>query len=334
MPEQGNAFGLDCSSGNLLTNLPWPAIKAWRAAIPPNPTNPNGLPATPCVFAGRYFNPWNSANNWAVGENAGVRTAIPPNQPLNADLEYVVPIQGFKDSTQNRRVSGRKPDGSVENNAETVQGWGAADAKGFCDRIVKAVQRNELKYPFFNTVIVYLDIEPNVTLSADYWYGWASAVYWYCTGFHHPFYPGLYCTTKQNPDDHGGNVYLHRIPSDDVQGALTGGPNTLESICWGIWAANPQTDTTGFDDPAFQMKTRYDSNFRPDWENRFDEWKQMVRMVWKLIPWNSTVRVRLWQYGSAPVPANPAKAGFNALRVDLNEKSPDWEAIAWMLKVV
>jgi hypothetical protein len=416
MAKQGSAFGIDCSSGNYLTNLnlpapvpgqpapkvvPWADIKAWRAAIPADPNKPGGLPATPCAFAGRYFNPWGGQNNWLVGENKGVRTAAPPNaQPLNADIEYVFPIQGFKNDAQNLRVSGRDKQGGVEveEDAETVQAWGAEDAKQTCKLIVDAVGRNELKYPLLGTVIVYLDIEAGVNLSADYWYGWASAVFWYCTGFRHPFYPGVYCPTTHNPNDAGGKNELHRIPSGtktllnsvaagvqtvqalpnvfgvvqnaevavdaytpdeewvkvtavseqhgtftakftkahqagavlrcgEVQTGLTRPPNNLASVCWGVWASNPgRFTTTGFDDPAFPMKDRKDRNFRPDWENRFDQWTQVVHTLFGLIPFPWPVRVRLWQYAADVV--------FGDRSIDLDEKSPDWEALAWMLKVV
>jgi hypothetical protein len=328
MPTAGSEFGID--SDTQLGLLPWATIRAWRPAIPANRAIPNGLPANPVTFAGRYFNPW-PGNRWADGENVGVRQDAPGNPPKpakNPDLKYVFPIQGYKDAAQNLRVAGKKADGTVEKDAAKVQSWGAQDAKGTCKRIMRAIDRNELKFPFFKSVIVYLDVESGVKLSQNYWYGWASAVYWYSTGFFSfPFYAGVYCTTLRNPTA-TGSILLHRIPSDDVRDGLTKLPNNLASKCYGIWATNPWTNTTGFDDPAFPMQDRFAANFRPDWENRFDVWQQTVHIIFGLIPWSTGVPVRLWQYA-----ASADSPTLKAMHVDLVEKSPDWELISRMLEL-
>lgn len=322
MSKAGSEWGTD--SATQLGLLPWAAIRAWRPAIPANPTNPGGLPASKVTFAGRYFNPW-PGNRWADGENAGVRQGAGGNPPLSPDLKYVFPIQGYRNAAQNLRVEGRRADGTVERDAAKVQSWGEADAKGTCKRIMRAIDRKELNFPFFRSVFVYLDIEANVTLSPNYWYGWASAVYWYSTGFFSfPFFAGVYCTTIHNPKAAGSN-WLHRIPSGDVQDGLTQLPNNLASRCYGIFASNPLDNNTGFHDPAFPMTNRSAANFRPDWENRFDEWTQTVHIIFGLIPWSTGIPVRLWQYAPDVV--------FNGVNVDLVEKSPDWELISHMLEL-
>ncbi len=196
----------------------------------------------------------------------------------------------------------------------------------------------ELQFPTCKTVIVYLDIEVGVHLSSNYWYGWASKVYWYSTGFlQFPFYPGLYCTTVHNPDVpvvHPADNEWHRIPSGDVQDGLRNLPNNLASRCYGVYATNPQTDTTGFDDPALPMPDRYAPNFRADWKDRFDVWVHSIHILGGWVPWPTCVLVRLWQYGLWPShPGNATEQTVHDLHVDLAESSPDSGAIKWMLKL-
>ena len=226
--------------------------------------------------------------------------------------------------------SGYKQDGSVAD-SNTVQAWGDTDAKETCGRISDRVNAKELLYPSPKSVYVYLDIEAGVAMSPDYWYGWASKVYWFGTGFFEwPFYPCLYCTTIHNPTDTGNDPNLHRIPSGDVQNGLTAPPNSFPSRCWGIFASNPQV-------PPDPSVARYAPNFQPDWQNRFDEWTQTVHVIFGLFPWKTVVRVLLWQYAMQSLPgpgnAHPSPAAFNALRVDLDETSPSGEAIPNMLKL-
>ena len=330
MPKAGSEFGIDISTQ--LKDLPWQAIRAWRPVIPANPANkviPNGLPESKVTFAGRYFNPW-AGVRWADGENAGVKTA-------NPDLKYIFPIQGYGDDARKLRVAGKKADGTAEKAAK-VRNWGTDDAKGTCKRIMRAIDQKELKFPFFKNVIVYLDVESDTVLSPNYWYGWATAVHSYAAGFFSPFCPGLYCITQHNPkasDSHSPkNEEYHRIPHPNVQDGLTNKPNDLASACHGIFATNPQTDITGFNDttlaPANQMNDRTAKNFRPDWEHRFDVWMHTVRIIFGLIPWPIFVPVRLWQY-SMDVPfKDPATPTVN---VDLVEKSPDWELLSRMLEL-
>ncbi len=308
MPTPGREFGVD--TDRQLRNIPqWAAVRAWRA------------PKVP-VFVGRYFFP---GHVWVDDESVGVRHAHGGNPPMNPDLAYVFPLQGPGGPVQTNRVKGKNPDGSIQGDADTVQQWGADDATSTCTRIIQVVKRGELTMPSSHAVIVYLDIEAGVRLSADYWYGWASKVYWFSfvsSSFpfmHFPFYPGLYCTTVSAPP--AADPLLHRIPSVDVQGGLTKPPNNLASRCYGIYATNPQTPLNG----------RFVAGFQPDWTNRFDVWQQTVHIIFGLVPWKTGVPVRMWQYvftdGANPHPA------FDALNLDLNETSPDASAVQWMLQI-
>ena len=207
-----------------------------------------------------------------------------------------------------------------------VRKWGEADAKAVCNRVWDVVKGGELTLPDSRSVIVYLDIEAGVTLSPDYWHGWASGVYWFSTGFFQwPFYAGLYCMTQHNPEaEHiatDPHDQLHRIPSDDVIDGLTLPPNSCSSRCYGIFATNPQVDN------------RFDVGFQPDWENRFEDWPQTVRVIFGLFPWDFKVKVVLWQYGMQQGNPNPSPPAFNALGIDLDEASPDGEATRRMLKI-
>jgi hypothetical protein len=203
-------------------------------------------------------------------------------------------------------------------NVDFVRRWGEVDAKATCSRVWDVVKGGELAFPDSKTVIIYLDIEATVRLNPHYWAGWASSVYWYCTGFFQwPFYPGLYCTTKHNPQDPGASVLLHRVPSDDVQDGLTLPPNGCASRCWGVFATNPQ------------LPNRFDPNYQPDWQNRFDDWVQTVHVFFGLFAWSVKVKVLLWQYGMQ----GGSPPAFDALHVDLDESSPSGEATRRMLKI-
>lgn len=328
MPTSGRDFGVDTdrhlnappgAGGN--AGPDWANIRGWRP------------PAVP-VFVGRYFLlPLGVAppgNIWAAGEATGVRHGQGGNPATNPDLAFVVPLQGPGLADQTNRVQGRRPGGAVEPDHSVVQGWGDADAKTTCDNIVQAVRAGDLNFTFLPTVIVYLDIEAGVQLAPDYWYGWASRVYWYTylsfapPFLHLPFYPGIYCTTDST--DPGAPRHLHhRIPSTDVRDGLTQPPNNLASRCYGVWAANPLTDVgipgTG--------NNRFAPGFEPDWENRFDVWQQTVHVIFGHIEWHTDVPVRIWQYTAQA----GGQAAFNNLHVDLDETSPDVDAVGWMLKV-
>lgn len=338
MPTHGHEFGVDTARQLRDLNNPnlWAQIAAWRAAVGNNPANP--------VFAARYFFP---GHVWVDGETRGVKkadpNANPPAQPTNPNLAYVVPLQGPGAAPFNR-VQGLRPNGHREDEA-TVRKWGADDAKTTCTNIMHVVKNKELDFSttLWETVVVYLDVEPGVNLSPHYWYGWASKVYWFCNGIHRPFYPGLYCATMHNPDDHGANQLLHRIPTGpggrhgDVQTGLTAAPNNLASMCYGIFATF-ETDNTGFQIPQNHpaWAVHYRQNFYPDWgeapNSRFDEWQQTVHMIFGLIPWKSGVPVLLWQYAAqSNDPNNPSPQAFDDLHVDLDETSPDGNATKWML---
>jgi hypothetical protein len=320
----GSDYGIDAIT---LVNLPWANIGAWRPAVGAKPARP--------VFAGRYFFP---GHVWAAGESAGIKHAAGGNPARNSDLSYVFPLQGpgappFNRAQGLNAAGHRQPD-------ETVQKWGEDDAKATCTKIQAVVNTGELKFQSFcESVIVYLDIEPGVNLSANYWYGWARKVYWFCTGLHRPFYPGLYCATMHNPAAAGG-VALHRIPTGpggpfgDVQTGLNGPPSSLASRCYGLYATAGMNGSGFLPIPANPPgdEARYRPNFYPDWENRFDPWVQTVHMIFELIPWHTTVPVLLWQYAAQSTdPAHPTPAAFNALQVDLDETDPAGEGIKWML---
>jgi len=319
LPVNGRDFGID--TDRHLNALPgpgaaagpdWATIMAWRP------------PAVP-TFAARYFFP---GHLFTHGELNGVRHAQGGNPPTNPDLAYILPIQGPGAPPFNR-VQGLDGGGAAQP-AETVQGWGDDDATSTCNAIVQAVRAGDLAFTFLPTVIVYLDVEPGVQLSADYWYGWASRVYWYTYAsiappfLHLPFYPGVYCTTNSTDPGQPGHVH-HRIPSTDVRDGLTKPPNNLASRCYGVWAANPLTDNGMPGTP----NDRFAPGFEPDWENRFSVWQQTVHVIFGLIEWHTDVPVRVWQYTIQAA----GHGAFNALHVDLDETSPDFDAVGWMLHV-
>jgi hypothetical protein len=152
---------------------------------------------------------------------------------------------------------------------------------------------------------------------------------------HLPFYPGIYCTTihKQGAP---GDVNHNRIPNQSVQDALNAEVNNLASRCYGIWATNPQTDTTGFSTPQNPMNNRFASGFQPDWDNRFAQWQQTVYVTFFDIEVHVDVPVRIWQYAMQ----SGAPQNFINLHVDFNEtapldasNSPGSNTVNWMLEI-
>jgi hypothetical protein len=309
MPTHGNKLGFDTTSQ--LNQLgTWQQVKTWRTVDPRQP-----------VFAGRYFTQtWPGKKwLWVNGESKGVE---------NPPLAHVVPLQGPGPTPQQNpagwtRVQGQNPDGTPAD-SEAVRFWGDADARAVCSRIWDRVKNGDLKFPKSKKVIVYLDIEaadqpgqPGEKLSPDYWYGWASQVWWFpAGGLQYPFYPGIYCTTM-HPKDAPGDDLHHRVPNQDVQDALNDPVNNLASRCYGIWASNPE------------IPGRFAKNFQLDWDNRFDDWKQTVHVIFGFWESSAVVPVRIWQY-----------VVLNALNVDLDETaplrgdaSPDADAVNWMLDI-
>ena len=212
-PTHGRYFGIDATSLTLdrpnwaATVQNWADIAGWRPAIAPQPAEP--------VFAGRYFFP---GHVWAANEGRNVKHGNP--NPANARLAYIFPLQGPGGPAQTRRVQGLKLNAAnqvvPERDSKTVQKWGADDAVSTCTSIIQVVKTGEFAFPTFcESVIVYLDIEPGMQLSRDYWYGWASKVFWFSNGVHRPFYPGLYCPTMHDPAQ-GGDGEHHRIPEANI----------------------------------------------------------------------------------------------------------------------
>jgi hypothetical protein len=308
----------------------WPNVRAFRQ------------PTAKVVFAGRYFLQTPSGKNytpthlWVDGESLGVKNSSPPNfpNPLNKDLAYVVPLQG-PGRYPFRRAQGLDDQSGKPVDAKIVQGWGEQDAKAFCASIVAAVKgKDKLQIPTLNGVIVYLDIEapdpgqPAIRLSPDYWYGWASSIVFYRSGLFCPFWPGIYCPTMHNPDAKGADD-LHRIPSSnvttsphtDIQTGLTAPPNNLRSICYGIWASNPEEPN------------RYSQTFTPDWgsppNSRFDAWEQTVHIIFGRVEWKTKVPVRIWQYAAD---SSSAPQTFTDCHVDFDETANAY-GVNWMLLV-
>jgi hypothetical protein len=317
--------GIDTRSQ--LNKLDWPKILGWR-------------PDADVTFAGRYFlqTPPGGSWLWADGkETQGI-------SQLNSKLRYVLPIQGPGPGPNPNyntnswwRLEGLNPvDGSTPEDETTVRGWGAADATAICDHIAKVVSNGDLQFPDPNHVIVYLDIEtPGLTLSPDYWYGWASTVFMYVIeSLETPFYPGLYCPTMPNPA-YGRDPLNHRLPSSiaaapysDVQTGLTAPPNEIESICYGIWASNPYV-------PQPPKVDRFTQGWKPDWgsppNNRFDVWQQTVGLG--PLTWHSAIPVRMWQYVAlVDGSTDPTIQAFNKLNVDFNETS-DSDVVNFMLTI-
>jgi hypothetical protein len=308
----GNSVGID--TDHQLNQLAWQKIQNQRQGAQ-------------FAFAGRYFfqTPNGNPNPWHQGETAGLAA-------LNANLEYVAPFQGpgpnpNVNKMAHRRLAGEDPvTGLPVDDEDTVRGWGNQDASEVCSKIAAAVNSNNnpLHLPSSRRVIVYLDVEYDVDLSADYWYGWASTVWWFAVVtstipfLHFPFYPGIYCTTTAP-----GKSLYNRVPNQSIQDALNASVNNLASRCYGIWASNPE------------LNGRFAPGYQPDWTNRFAKWQQTVQVTFFNFKIPIDVPVRLWQYAAMPGPQN-----FNTLHVDLDEtapldadKSPGSNAVNWMLTI-
>lgn len=191
--------GIDTTDALNSPNTNWTNFKNWNGAYP--------------GWAGRYFDP-NNPGSWVDGEGKAVK------QTTGGVLNQILPVTpGYIQSV----IGGTHADGVTH--ANTI-----------CGKIVERLTNGELGLPPSNKVYVYLDVEASMTLSVDFWSGWATTVNTYLYNGQQPFYPALYCHFTQD----GSGKYM---PDSSIQSVLNQATSKYPSdlnLCVGFWTTQPQ----------------------------------------------------------------------------------------------
>jgi len=168
---------------------------------------------------------------WGTGQNQTRTVKSNTKDTLTVDHPWATTPDAtsrYELGKRPNKIQGLRDDGTAEADRNRVRAWGTDDANSICRRIMEVVQAGDLQLPDAKMTVIYLDVEWNWRLSPDYWYGWASMVYWYCTGlFSYPFLPGLYCPTMHDPDQPLDEKH-HCIPDLNV----VTWPQDLSNALW------------------------------------------------------------------------------------------------------
>ena len=178
------AFGIDTFRSHI-DLIVWTAFQTWNGATPAaDGTQVGGLP----LFAGRNFlggnfiwghsEATNSSSEPDPGPgNPGPRYPLPagtpsPDHPENLTLfvDHIAPIQARED---------HKTSPQIVTSRQQILGdkgrlLGRIDADALCKRIKAGILAGEFQAGQF--VFVWLDVDPGLDFSADYWAGWSDTV--------------------------------------------------------------------------------------------------------------------------------------------------------------
>lgn len=206
--------------------IKWDAFRLSHGGIMSGAAITGGEPA----FAGRHFL-GGTGFLWGHGEATDCMTNPSPMALTQLKLltTSIAPVQAAFTSRQ--QVTG-----------DVGRLYGAIDALALCDRLASALVAGELALPAGGFVVFWLSVDPTVTLSTDYWAGWANQVnlYAYFTGstVQHSFRAGIQCRFAMD----GGHLRPDPGVVTAVHGARTAWPG-LNSKCHASWADFPTTDT-------------------------------------------------------------------------------------------
>lgn len=192
------AFAID--TANTLDQINWTTFYNWKPQYPES--------------AGRYFG---GGLTWAGTEFTDAKSST------GGVLTHVFPIRACEPSRQ-------------EATGPTGHSYGAADGNDTCTRITNAINAGQLQIPASGIVIVYLDVEPGVALSADFWAGFSNEVYNFGFEAAEPFEAGIYTQYVQN----ASGKY---VPQSSVQSALNSSyPKypSEDTLCYGLWSSDPE----------------------------------------------------------------------------------------------
>lgn len=155
-------------------------------------------------FWGRYFvNFYTPADQFRSGEPLALIQAV------GGAYCWVLPIC----TPDQSKLSGSLTQGQQAGNA-------------FCNNLAYALNTEpSLHLPGTNELHCFLDVEPYVQLSQDFWDGWAEAVDGYSYNGTYPFYPCCYLNPTASTGPHNCSI-------------LTGGV-----VCYGVWASEPDNGT-------------------------------------------------------------------------------------------
>jgi hypothetical protein len=194
-------FGVDTVTP--LNDINWADLHTWKGSYP--------------EFAGRYFG---GGYTWEGSEFTAAKSST------GGVLTHIVPLRAAADDSEAR----------YQTSGSTGYTYGTEDGNDSCTRIYNAIDAGQLVLPSTPTINVYLDIEPDTTLTPAYWAGFATAVY----DFDHdgvlPFVACLYAHYVLN----SSGLY---VPDGSVTGALNAAYSEYpdsDVICYGFWASEPQ----------------------------------------------------------------------------------------------
>ena len=194
------ALGIDTADPLNNSCFNWPNFYSWMGHWP--------------VFVGRYF-------GGGYDSSAGEFTYF--KKATGGVANSVAPIQASQASRQSTGGS-------------TGYGYGQTDAGTTIKNINNFLASGELVKPSSGLVYVYLDVEANTNITADYWAGWANAI-WHATDPSGalPYYPCVYTQFTES----GGKYYPQSSVQSALNSACTNYPN-IEVQCFGLWSNEPE----------------------------------------------------------------------------------------------
>jgi|ERR1700722_8887060 len=241
-------FGVDTLTSRLdLFN--WAAFLQWNGGFAP-------------AFAGRNF--LGGDFLWVGAEATDTLSRPQPDEPSNVNLQVpmIAPIQGSGSPATRQQKTG---------DLGTL--YGQIDGNAICDRLASALNTGELLLKTSQLVNVYLQVDPSVAFSADYWAGWADTVTKRTVTIKqpsgqsvtlHPFRPCIMCAFTLS----GGTLAIDPHVTAALHSAPTQRP-ALSSQCWGFWADAADTDTSLQMPNAQPDFTKFAPTPAPVWVWRF-----------------------------------------------------------------
>jgi hypothetical protein len=239
-------FGVDTLTSRL-DLFDWTAFIQWNGGFAP-------------AFAGRNF--LGGDFIWVGSEATTSLTAPQPDEADNLLLlvPMIAPIQGASNVRQQKT-------------GDLGTLYGQIDGDAICNRLAAALNTGELLLKTSQLVNVYLQVDPSVAFSADYWAGWADTVMKKTVTINqssgqsltvHAFRPCIMCAFTLS----GATLAIDAHVTAALQAAPTQQP-ALNSQCWGFWADAADTDASLQRPNAQPDFTKFAPTPAPVWVWRF-----------------------------------------------------------------
>ncbi|MGO9429211.1 hypothetical protein [Rhodoblastus sp.] len=241
-------FGVD-SLTSRLDLFDWTAFIQWNGGFAP-------------AFAGRNF--LGGDFLWVGAEATDTLSNPQPDEldNLNIQVAMIAPIQGSGSPAVRQQKSG-----------DLGVLYGQIDGDAICGRLAAALNTGELLLKSSQLVNVYLQVDPSVAFSADYWAGWADTVTKQAVTIKqsngqsvtlHPFRPCIMCAFAQS----GATLAIDPHVTVALQASTAQQP-ALSSQCWGFWADAADLDPS-LQRPNAQIDfTKFAPTPAPIWVWRF-----------------------------------------------------------------